>query len=138
VRHEGIRRVPRHETRNRWLVEVSLLRDLNLLNTCRPADANLVVEGKRPPELSRAWPAAYGITRDWAQKLYARIPEIDGLFYESHQLDESCIVLYQPLDPVIFEVVGAPVRVEDEPVRALLEAEADKAGAVVDFDDPDP
>jgi amidase len=42
-----------------------------------------VVEGKRPPELSRAWPAAYGITRDWAQKLLVpvsgELPFPDGL-----------------------------------------------------------
>jgi RES domain len=135
VRHEGSRRVPRHETRDRWLVGVSLVRDLDLLNLCRPFDSNLVTGGKRPPDLSRAWPSAYSVTRQWAQELYARIPQLDGLMYESHQLDRHCIVLYQPTDPVVFSTAKRPVRVEDEPVRSILEAEADKAGAVIDFED---
>ncbi len=138
VRHEGRRRVPRHETRDRWLVELTLDRDLTLLTVRRPYDAHLVAAGKRAPELSRAWPHAYGTTRQWAQELLLRIPAIDGLMYESHQLNTDCVILYQVANPKVFSVVTHPVRVEDEPVRSMLIAEADKAGAVVDFYDPDP
>ncbi len=138
VRHEGRRRVPRHETLNRWLVELTLDRDLTLLTTRRPYDSQLVAEGKRAPELSRAWPHAYGTTRQWAQELVSRIPAIDGLLYESHQLNTDCAILYQSANPKVFSLVNRPVRVDKEPVRSMLKTEAGKAGAVVDFYDPDP
>ena len=135
VRHEGARRVPRHETQDRWLVKVTLDRDLTLLTVRRPADLHLVPAGNRPPELSRAWPSAYTVTRHWAQGLYTRMPEIDGLLYESHQLNTDCAILYQLADPKVFTVTGTPVRVEAQPVRAMLDAEAAKAGSVVDYYD---
>lgn len=98
IRHRGIKRVPQHETSDHYLVETRTTRPLRLLDVRRPRDANLVAGRKRPPKLSAAPKSAYNITREWAQQLYTRIPEIDGLIYESHQLPGDCIVLFQPLD----------------------------------------
>jgi len=63
IRHDGIRRVPQHETRDRYLVETSAIRTLKVLSLRRPEIANLVVPGKRAPDLTAAWPAAYDMTR---------------------------------------------------------------------------
>jgi hypothetical protein len=144
IRHKGIKRVPQHETSHRYLIETRTTRRLRLLDIRRPKDANLVAGRKRPPKLSAAPKSAYNITREWAQQLYTRIPEIDGLLYESHQLPGDCVVLFQPkpVHPEVFEPIGAAKAVSDEPVRSLLRTEAQKAGAVVDFghlpDPPDP
>lgn len=135
VRHEGIRRIPRRETRDRYLIEVKLTRDIQLLDIRRPCDMRLVAATKRPPELSRAWPQAYVATRAWAQALLAHIPEIEGLIYESHQISASCAVLYQRSRAVAFAADGIPLPVDAEPVRSMLEELADEAGAVVDFED---
>ena len=139
IRHQGIKRVPRHETSHRYLAEIRTTHSLKLLDIRRPRDANLVAGRKRPPKLTAAPMSAYNITRAWAQQLYTRIPEMDGLIYESHQLPGDCIVLFQPADPEVLTAVGEAVRVSDEPIRSLLRAEAKKAGAVVDFGHlPDP
>jgi hypothetical protein len=139
IRHKGIKQVPQHETSDRYLVETRTTRALRLLDLRRPRDANLVAGRKRPPKLSAAPKSAYNITREWAQQLYTRIPEIDGLIYESHQFPGDCIVLFQPLDPRVFKPVGDAQLVSDEPVRSMLRKEAKKAGAVLDFGHlPDP
>jgi hypothetical protein len=135
VRHRGIRRVPEHDTRDRYLVEVTLRRTLALLDVRRPNDANLVAAGKRPPDLTQAWPRVYALTRAWAQALYSRLPDIDGIIYESHQVPGECVVLYQPNDPVVFEVAGRATSVRDEPVRSALVREALKVDGAVDFGD---
>jgi RES domain len=103
IRHRGINRVPQHETSDRYLVETRTTRALKLLDLRRPKDANLVAGRKRPPKLSAAPKSAYNITREWAQQLHTRIPEIDGLIYESHQLPGDCVVLFQPIDPRVFK-----------------------------------
>jgi hypothetical protein len=139
IRHQGIKRVPQREISNRYLVEVRTTRARTLLDIRRPKDANLVAGRKRPPKLSVAPKAGYVITREWAQRLYERIPEIDGLIYESHQVSGDCIVLFQPTDLVVFEPVDGETPVNREPIRTLLRSEAHKAGAVVDFGHlPDP
>jgi hypothetical protein len=139
IRHQGIKRVPQHETSHRYFIETRTTRALKLLDIRRPRDANLVAGRKRPPKLSAAPKSAYTITREWAQQLYTRIPEFDGLLYESHQLAGDCIVLFQPKHSEVFDPIGAAKLVSDEPVRSLLRREAQKAGAVVDFGHlPDP
>jgi hypothetical protein len=47
VRHEGNKRVMEKETRNRYLVETTLKRPLQLLDLRRPAIANIAAPGKR-------------------------------------------------------------------------------------------
>jgi hypothetical protein len=139
IRHRGIKQVPQHETADRYLVETRTTRALKLLDLRRPRDANLVAGRKRPPKLSEAPKSAYNITREWAQQLYRRIPAIDGLIYESHQLPGDCIVLFQPKNPHVFKPGGRAQLVSDEPVRSMLRNEAKKAGAVLDFGHlPDP
>lgn len=139
IRHKGIKRVPKHETSNRYLVETRLARPLKLLDLRRPMNANLVAGRKHSPNLSAAPKSAYGVTREWAEQLYTRIPEIDGLIYESHQVPGECIVLYQPRDPEVFKPVAGAQRVSDEPIRSILSTEAKKAGRIIDFGDlPDP
>jgi hypothetical protein len=139
IRHKGIRRVPQHETTNRYLIETATTRALSLFDLRRPLDANLVAGRKRPPKLSAAPKSAYDITREWAQQIYARLPEIDGLIYESHQVAGDCIVLFQQKDPEVFRPVGVAQLVGEEPVRSILRKESEKAGAVVDFGHlPDP
>lgn len=63
IRHEGIRRVPAHETQDRYLVQVKSRRKLSLLDVRRPKDTSLVKEGMRPPDLTQAWPAAKAPSR---------------------------------------------------------------------------
>lgn len=139
IRHGGIKRVPQHETSDRYLVETRTTRALTLLDLRRPRDANLVAGRKRPPKLSATPKSGYNVTRDWAQQLYTRIPEIDGLIYESHHLPRDCIVLFQPVNTHVFKPIGNARLVSDEPVRSILRHEARKAGAVVDFGHfPDP
>jgi len=139
IRHGGIKRVPRHETRDRYLVRVKTLRALELLDLRRPAISALVDPGNRPPDLSAAWPVAYETTRLWAQRLVERIPQADGFIYESHQVPGECIVLFQPTAPKVFATIGDAVPVDEGTGRKLLEAQARRANAVVDFGDlPDP
>jgi hypothetical protein len=139
IRHGGLKRVPRHETRDRYLVQVKTDRALQLLDLRRPAISGVVSPGKRPPDLTAAWPTAYGLTRQWAQALYERIPELDGFIYESHQVPGECIVLFQPKTPEVFVPIEDALPVVADPVRKLLRAEARRAGAAIDFGDlPDP
>jgi hypothetical protein len=70
VRHEGIRRIPEHQVRDRYLTEVSLQRRLHLFDIRRPRDSYLTAPGKRAPDLTAAWPQAYHLTCLWAQALY--------------------------------------------------------------------
>lgn len=125
--------MPQREVRNRYLVQVRTSRPLKLLNLRRPESANLVTSGKRPPDLSAAWPSAYGLTRGWAQSLCDALPEIDGFIYDSHQLASDCIVVIQapPKVPKVFDRIGNPCSVVDEPIRSLLSTEARRANAVV-------
>lgn len=139
IRHKGVKRVPHHETTNRYLIETVTKRALRLLDLRRPLDSNLVAGRKRPPKLSAAPKSAYSITREWAQQLYARLPEMDGLIYESHQVPGNCIVVFQQRDAEVFRPVGAAQLVSEEPVSSILRKESKKAGAAVDFGHlPDP
>jgi hypothetical protein len=139
IRHKAVKRVPQSEITNRYLIETRTTRALKLLDLRRPRDANLVGGRRRPPNLSAAPKSAYSITREWAQQLYTRLPEIDGFIYESHQISGDCILLLQPQDPIVFRPVGAARPVSEEPARSILRAEARKAGAVVDYGHlPDP
>jgi hypothetical protein len=137
VRHDGIRRVPQRQVRDRYLVQLRLLRDLRLLNFTKPAVANVVARGRRPPDVTAAWPSAYRGTRQWAQELYARIPAIDGFIYESHQLPHNCIVLLQapPRDVRVFAAHGNAQSLVEAPARALLDLEAERVDAVIDYGD---
>lgn len=137
IRHEGLRRIPTSAVRDRYIIEVELTRAMRALSIRRPQDAFLVAPGKRPPDLTAAWPHMYGKTRAWAQALYDHIPGLDGILYESHQVAGDCIVLIQPSDSPIFEVRAEPEPLVREPVRSLLASEALSAGAVVDFGDDD-
>ncbi len=137
IRHDGVRRIPTSAVRDRYLVEVKLRRAMRLLSVRRPQDALLVAPGKRPPDLTAAWPHMYGKTRAWAQALYDHLPGLDGIIYESHQVAGDCIVLIQPVNPPIFEVRAEPRSIAREPVRSLVASEARRAGAVVDFGDHD-
>lgn len=139
IRHEGIKRIPKSQVTGLYLVKTRVTRPLRLLEIRRPFDAHLVVARKSPPLLTSVGKAAYPIARKWVQALYRRIPQLDGLIYESHQLPANCIVLFQPRDPKIFATEGDAQPVNSGAVRKLLRAEARKAGAVVDFGDyPDP
>ena len=137
VRHEGIRRVPEHEVRNRYLVSVTAHRPLQLLDIRRPRDAQLVTPGKRPPDLTAAWPKGYPLTAAWAQALRDRIPALDGIVYESHQVGSICAVFYKRsahIEP-LFDVTHDPQLVTRPPIRRLLLEEGQKAGVAVDFGD---
>ena len=139
IRHEGVRRVPQHEVADRYLVETRVRRSLKLVELRRPGDVNVVAPGKHPPDLTAAWPHKYPSTRKWAQELYTRLPDIDGLIYESHQVPGDCIVLFQPKKPDAFIPCGEAQIVSSEPVRTILRDEAKRAGAIVDFGEfPDP
>ena len=133
IRHKGEKLVPQHETANRYLVEVRANRSLKLLNIVRPYDQHLVAGRKHVPALSAATPIGYDTTREWAQQLYLRIPEMDGISYESHQLPGDCMVIYSLRDLTVFDTVGSALGCRDEPVKGLLRAQAERAGAVIDF-----
>jgi hypothetical protein len=137
IRHAGSRRVPEHEVRDRFMVQVRATRALTLLDVRRPRDANLVIEGKRPPDLTQAWPQGYGMTRGWAQALYDTISRLSGIIYESHQVDGDCIVLFETDDLEVFHVVGSAERISATPLRDVLISEALKASAGVDFGSDD-
>jgi RES domain len=53
IRHDGIRRVPEHQTTDRYLVETRVIRPLKLLNVRRPNDANLVAHLRVAPSFGR-------------------------------------------------------------------------------------
>jgi hypothetical protein len=135
IRHEGIRRIPEHETRDRYLVKALLYRPLHLFDIRRPRDVNLTAAGKRAPDLTAAWPQAYDVTRLWAQALYDRLPDLDGIIYESHQVSGQCVVLYHSHRSIapLFTVQSEPESVREGNVRKLLLKEAQKAGVSVDF-----
>jgi hypothetical protein len=133
IRHKSVKIVPQHETDNRYLTEVRTTRELRLLNICKPYDQNLVAGRKHAPALTALPPAGYSTTREWAQQPYLRIPEMDGIFYESHQLLGTCLLVYSVKDLMVFETVGSALNVRDEPIRTLLRSEAAKSGAVIDF-----
>ena len=88
IRHQGIRIVPQHQTRDRYLVAVKPTRRIAVLNLRRPEIGNIVITGKRSPRLSAAPYYQYDQTRKWAQ-----------------------------------------------PVRSLLQREAARVGASVDFEE---
>ena len=133
IRHSGIRRIPEHEIRDRFLVQVRPLRPLTLFDVRRPRDANLVAEGKRPPDLTPAWPSAYHLTRAWAQALYDTIPALEGIIYESHQVDGDCVVLFDTDGHEVFHDLASAQLISATPVREVLIREALKASAGVDF-----
>lgn len=135
IRHKGARRVPEHQTRDRYLVETRAVRGMSILDIRRPELENLVSAGKHSPSLSAAPSYLYDRTRHWAQHLLNRIPEMDGILYESHQIPGDCIVLYSDDVSRVFEPVASAVHVRDEPVRSLLRREAARVNAVVDFGD---
>jgi hypothetical protein len=54
-----------------------------------------VEPGKRASDLTAAWPSAYDLTPRWAQALTDRLPNLDGIIYESHQVVGHSVVLYQ-------------------------------------------
>lgn len=137
VRHNGVRRVPTRDVRDRYAVRVETCRPIALIDTRRPRDANLVVAGERPPDLSAAWPQAYAHTRAWAQALAHTVPEMEGLAYESHQVAGYCIVAYRSDANPVFNVLGAAVPVNAGEPRVRLVALAQAAGAVVDFGEVD-
>ena len=135
VRHDGVRRVPTTQTCGRYLVSVAYTRTLRLFDIRRPRDICLVANGKRPPALAAAGPSGYPITRRWAQSIRDRLPEIEGIIYESHQVPGHCAVLFQrPAQvPPVFEVTAAPQSLLEPPARTLLIREALKADIAVDF-----
>jgi len=137
VRHDGVRRVPTTQTRGRYLVSVAYTRALRLFDIRRPRDICLVADGKRPPALTAASPSGYSITRRWAQSIRNRLPEIEGIIYESHQVPGHCAVLFQrPTQvPPVFEVTAAPQSLLEPPARTLLIREGLKANIAVDFGD---
>lgn len=136
IRHSGARRIPVWATRDRYLCEVELNRPLLALDICRPRDVHLVVAGRRPPDLTAAWPSAYQTTRSWAQAIHDRLPGLNAICYESHQIAGKCVVVFDARDST-FELRGHPCRICDDPVRALVVQEALAAGAVIDFGDDD-
>jgi hypothetical protein len=133
IRHMGIRRVPEHQTRDRYLVEVRLARPLSVLNIRRPEMENLVVAGKHSPSLSAAPAHLYDRTRAWAQRLFEQIPGMEGILYESHQIPGDCIIVLSDAGSPVFEPSGRATRMADEPVCSLLRREAARVNAVVDF-----
>jgi hypothetical protein len=101
-------------------------RTLNLFDIRRPRDAYLVAPGKRAPDLSVAWPTAYDLTRSWAQASYDRLPDLDGIIYESHQVSGQCVVLYKPektTEP-LFTIQVIPQSIREGATRELLLREA--------------
>lgn len=138
IRHRGVRRVPEHETRDRYLVETKLAKPLTVLDLRRPQIENLVVEGKHSPRLSAAPDFLYDRTRLWAQSLIDHIPGVDGILYESHQVPGDCLIVFADTTALIFEPVAAALSVRAEPIRRLLRREAAKANAYVDFGDVNP
>lgn len=135
IRHAGVRRVPVAATRDRYLCEVELSRPIRALDICRPRDALLIANGKRPPDLTAAWPAAYGVTRYWAQALFNRLSDVEAISYESHQVAGRCAVFFPPDDEPLFDLRGSPMVVTEDPVRAAVAGLARRAGAIVDFGD---
>ena len=137
VRHSGVRRVPTHEVTNRYAVQVASSVPLAVVDARRPKDVNLAVAGQRAPDLSAAWPQAYSRTRAWAQALSDDLPGMEGLCYESHQLAGHCIVIYQPDDRSVFDLLGPAQPVGGGESRTRLTELAAASGAVVDFGDVD-
>jgi len=135
IRHAGVRRVPVAATRDRYLCEVELNRPIRALDICRPRDSHLIVAGKRAPDLTAAWPAAYDVTRGWAQALFERLPGLEAICYESHQIAGRCVVFFPPGSEVVFDLRGKPLPVNEDPVRSASVALARMAGAVIDFGD---
>jgi hypothetical protein len=137
-RHKGIRRVPEHETRDRYLVEATLAKPLSVLDLRRPQIENLVAEGKHSPRLSAAPDFLYDRTRLWAQRLIDHIPGVDGILYESHQVSGDCLIVFADKTATIFERAAEAISVTEEPIRGLLRREAAKVNAYIDFGDEDP
>ena len=135
IRHQGIRIVPEHQTRDRYLVAVKLTRRLAVLNLRRPQIENIVITGKRSPRLSAAPYYRYDQTRKWAQRLFDYVPDAEGFIYESHQLPGDCIVLFQNEPTRVFEPTGPAEPLRLDPVRSLLQREAARVGASVDFEE---
>lgn len=90
-------------------------------------------EGKCPPDLTRAWPSAYHLTRAWAQALYDTIPALEGIIYESHQVDGDCIVLFDTDGHGVFRDLASAQPISATPVREVLIREALKASAGMDI-----
>jgi RES domain len=136
IRHQGVRRIPEHETRDRYLTEARLLQPLLVVDIRRPQVENLIAAGKHSPRLSDAPDFLYDQTRHRAQKLVDHLPEMRGILYESYQVPGDCIIVFADEGMALFEPVGEAISVRDEPVRALLRREAARANTVVDFGDP--
>jgi hypothetical protein len=102
IRHQGSRRVPQHQTRDRYLIETRLSRPRAVLDIRRPQIENLVTAGKHSPNLSGAPDYLYDRTRHWAQVLLHRITEIEGILYESHQVPTDCLVLFADTKATVF------------------------------------
>lgn len=58
---------------------------------------------------------------------------MDGIIYESHQLPGECMVIYSLKDLTVFDTVGGALGCRDEPVKGMLRAQAERAGAVIDL-----
>jgi len=134
TRHDGVRRVPARRTQDHYLIETRLLRAMNVLDIRRPEIDNLVGAGKHSPNLCAAPAHLYDRTRHWAQVLLDRIPEIEGILYESFQVPGECLLLFADSNTEVFEPFGAAVAVRDEPIRSMLRHEAMRVNARVDFD----
>jgi hypothetical protein len=135
IRHDGIRRVATSDVHGRYLVSVAYTHPLSLFDIRRPRDLCLVAPGQRPPALSAAGPSGYPITCQWAQSIHDRLPGIDGIIYESHQIAGQCVVLFQRSTqrPPLFRVIAEPQSLLDPPARTLLIREAIKANIAIDF-----
>jgi hypothetical protein len=135
IRHKGLRRIPEHESRDRYLIEVRLLQPMWVADIRRPQIENLVAAGRHSPRLSGAPTFRYGQTRHWAQRLLDHLPGMRGLLYESQQVSGDCIIVYAEAGMTLFEPIDVAISVRDEPVRTLLCHEARRANAIVDFGD---
>ena len=90
----GIRRIPEHESRDRYLIEARLLQPMLVADIRRPQIENLVAAGKHSPRLSSAPNFQYDQTRHWAQRLFDHLPGMCGMLYESQQVPGDCIIVF--------------------------------------------
>ena len=68
-------------------------------------------------------------------RLFDYVPDAEGFIYESHQLPGDCIVLFQNETTRVFEPIGPAEPLRLDPVRSLLQREAARVGASVDFEE---
>ena len=113
-----------------------MFRSQKLVDLSRPANLFTALPGKRPPDLSAAWPKDYLRTGRWAQMLMSELRDADGIFYESHQIGGHCVVLYgSSSEPARFELLEYVGAVSSNPVRKMLLTEADRAGLAIEFEE---